>query len=155
MKLTIDPTIFEVFPDLNVGVVAIKGLDNLTADRDIEAFLLHASLEAGLLLSLKPLASDQGVRAYRAALAKLGGAGEDCVPAMEAVLRELGEEIAAEKTAALSGKAEQKAPGSVSGLVGDTALRRFGPGRDAACPAPGGGRRCLYRGRRPVRAGSG
>ena len=91
MKLTIDPTIFEAFPDLNVGVVAIKGLDNLTADRDIEAFLRHASLEAGLLLSLKPLASDHGVRAYRAALAKLGGAGEDCVPAMEAVLRELGE----------------------------------------------------------------
>lgn len=130
MKLTIDPTIFEVFPDLNVGVVAIKGLDNLTADRDIEAFLRHASLEAGLLLSLKPLASDHGVRAYRAALAKLGGAGEDCVPAMEAVLRELGEGIAEEKAAALSGKAEQKAPGSVSGLVGDTALRRFDPVTD-------------------------
>lgn len=106
MKFTIDPIIFELFPDFNAGLVAMKGIDNLVQDRDIEAFLRHASLAAGLLMKLKPLASDHGVRSYRDVLEKLGAEG---VPAMERVIRELGEHIAAEQQAALAGQAENAA----------------------------------------------
>lgn len=129
MKFTIDPIIFEQFPDFSAGLVAMKGIDNLVADRDIEAFLRHASLEAGLLLKLRPLASDHGVRVYRDALAK---GGMDGVPAMERVIRELGEHIAAEQQAALAGENAARGPGSVTGLIGDTALPRINPVRDLA-----------------------
>lgn len=129
MKFTIDPIIFELFPDFNAGLVAMKGIDNLVQDRDIEAFLRHASLEAGLLMKLKPLASDHGVRSYRDVLEKLGAEG---VTAMERVIRELGEHIAAEQQAALAGQAEKRGPGSVTGLIGDTALPRINPVRDLA-----------------------
>ena len=126
MRFTIDPIIFTKFPDFNAGVVAMKGIDNLVPDRDIEAFLRHASLEAALLLKLKPLASDHGVRTYREALAACGAA--EAVPAMEAVLRELGEAIAKEQAAA--GEAPQRGPGSVAGLIGDTALPRVNAAMD-------------------------
>ena len=126
MRFTIDPIIFTKFPDLNAGVVAMKGIDNLVPDRDIEAFLRHASLEAALLLKLKPLASDHGVRTYREALSACGAA--EAVSAMEAVLRELGEAIAKEQAAA--GEAPQRGPGSVAGLIGDTALPRVNAAMD-------------------------
>lgn len=123
MKLTVDERVFALFPDFSMGIVAMKGLDNLTPDRDIEAFLRHASLEAGLLLKLRPLASDRGVQAYRQALQKGNMTG---VPAMEQVLRELGECIVREQTEG----AADRGPGSVTGLIGDTALPRINPVRD-------------------------
>ena len=116
MKLTVDERVFTLFPDFNAGIVAMKGLDNLVPDRDIEAFLRHASLEAALLMKLRPLAADMGVRSYRQVLEKGAMSG---VPAMEAVLRELGEGIAREAAAPAA-----RGPGAVSGLIGDTALPR-------------------------------
>ncbi len=125
MKLTVAPEIFEEFPDFELGIVAARGVDNRGADREIEAFLRHALLEAGLLLKLKPVDKDPTVAFYRDLLAKMGAA--EAVPSMEARLSEVAAGIAAE-----TGADASFAPGQTAGLVGVTAIRRLSPIADLA-----------------------
>lgn len=127
MKFTIHSDIFEQFPDLSVGLLAVKGIDNLTQDNEIELFLRHASLEAGLLLRMKPLHKDASILAYREALAKISM--EDHVPEVEAVFKEFEDGIEEEAKRDAEG-ARPFVPGSTTGLVGVTALPRKNPVMD-------------------------
>lgn len=122
MQLTIDEKIFELFPDFNAGVVAIKGIDNLTQDPDIEAFLRHASLEAGLLLKLRPIDKDASILAYRDALEKIGAEG--AVSSVERTIRAFEEGLSAAE-----GNADFT-PGTMTGLEGALALPRENPVMD-------------------------
>ena len=127
MKFTIHSDIFEQFPDFSAGLLAVKGIDNLTQDNEIELFLRHASLEAGLLIRMKPLHKDASILAYREALAKISM--EDHVPEVEAVFREFEDGIEAEAKETAEG-ARPFVPGSTVGLVGVTALPRKNPAMD-------------------------
>ena len=119
MRLTIAPEIFARFPDLEMGIVCARGIDNMGTDREIEAFFRHALLEAGLLLKLKPVEKDPTVLFYRNLLSKMGATG--AIPSMEARLAEVAAGIAAETE---SGKFS---PGQTAGLIGVTALARKTP----------------------------
>lgn len=125
MKFIVEKEIFEKCPDFEAGLVAVRGIDNLTADRDIEAFLRHASLEAGLLLNLKPVDKDATIASYREVLSALGIDAAEHLPSMEARLRELADGIEKEKEAG-----ETFAPGMMSGLTGAAALSRMDPAND-------------------------
>lgn len=128
MKVTIDEAIFEQFPDFNAGILAVKGIDNLTKDTDIELFLRHASLEAGLLLKLKPLDRDAAVLAYREALARVGAESRS---SMEQTFHDFVTGMEEEKRQAADPDSQkQLAPGSMTGLIGQTALPRVSPVMD-------------------------
>lgn len=127
MKFIVQKEIFDKCPDFEAGLVAVRGIDNLTADMDIEAFLRHASLEAGLLLNLKPVDKDVTIASYREVLASLGIEAAEHLPSMEARLRELADGIEKEKAAG-----ETFAPGMMSGLSGAAALPRMDPANDLA-----------------------
>ena len=130
MEFHIERAVFERFPDFSAGLVAVKGIDNETEDLDIEAFLRHASLEAALLLTLKPLGADPSIRAYREALARLGIDAEAHPPVMEAALRALGQEVAREREAGISAEMS-----GMTGFVGMTAFARKTPAEDLAAGA--------------------
>lgn len=123
MQFTIDSAIFDSFPDAGFGAAAVKGIDNLTADPDIEAFLRHASLEAGLLLKLKPIGNDKSILAYREALAKIGAA--EVVSPAERTIRRFEEGLLAASESGL-----QFVPGQMTGLEGAMALPRENPVMD-------------------------
>lgn len=122
--------IFEQFPDFNAGIVAVKGIDNETEDEDIEAFLRHASLEAGLLLKLKPLSSDSSVQAYREALRKAGIDPAAHLSTMEAGLLALEKGIAQEQEAGTSAVMS-----GMTGFIGMQAFERKTPAEDLAAGA--------------------
>lgn len=130
MKVTINEAIFEQFPDFNAGILAVKGIDNLTKDNDIELFLRHASLEAGLLLKLKPLERDAAVLAYRDALQKIGAGSAS---SMERTFHDFEAGMEEEKKLAEDPESQMRhAPGSMTGLIGQTALPRVSPVMDLA-----------------------
>ena len=130
MEFHTAPAIFEQFPDFNAGIIAVKGIDNETEDEDIEAFLRHASLEAGLLLNLKPLSSDSSVQAYRKALAKAGIDPAAHLSTMEAGLLALKEGIAQEQQAGTSAVMS-----GMTGFIGMQAFERKTPAEDLAAGA--------------------
>ncbi len=118
MKLAVDAEIFTRFSDLELGVIAVRGIDNRGQDREIEAFLRHALLEAGLLIKLKPIQKDPTILFYRKLLADMGA--PDATPSMEKLLLEF--------SANLNCEAESSfAPGQTAGLIGVTALTRKNP----------------------------
>lgn len=130
MEFHTAPSIFTQYPDFNAGLVAVKGIDNETEDQDIEAFLRHASLEAGLLLKLKPLSADSSVQAYRSALRKAGIDPAVHLPAMEAGLLALEKGIAQEQQAGTSAVMS-----GMTGFIGMQAFERKTPAEDLAAGA--------------------
>ena len=123
MTVYIAPEIFSRFPDLEVGLVFVRGLDNLGTDREIEAYFRHVLLEAGLLLKLKPVEKDPSILLLREKLAQMGAAG--ATSSVEALLSEFAAGIEREKTAD-----ETFAPGKTVGLIGLSALSRETPVMD-------------------------
>ncbi len=123
MTVNIAPEIFSRFPDLEVGLVSVRGLDNLGTDREIEAYFRHVLLEAGLLLKLKPVEKDPSILLLREKLSAMGAA--DAVSSAEALLAEFSDGIEREKDAD-----ETFAPGKTVGLIGLSALSRETPVTD-------------------------
>ncbi len=123
MKINVSPEIFERFSDLEIGLVSMRGLDNLSADRDIEAYFHHVLLEAGLLLRLKPVEKDPSILLLREKLSQMNA--PDARSSVETLLLEFAEGIEREKTAE-----ETFAPGKTAGLIGLTALPRENPVSD-------------------------
>ena len=123
MNIHVTPEIFSKFPDLEIGIISVRGLDNLGQDRDIEAFFRHVLLEAGLLLRLKPVETDPSILLLREKLAAMDAA--DAVSSAEALLAAFAAGIRKEETAD-----ETFAPGKTTGLIGLTALPRETPVSD-------------------------
>ncbi len=123
MTVTVAPEIVSRFPDLEIGLVFVRGLDNLGTDREIEAYFRHVLLEAGLLLKLKPVDKDPSILLLREKLAAMGAA--EAVSSAEALLSEFADGIEREQNAD-----ETFAPGKTTGLIGLTALSRENPVSD-------------------------
>lgn len=123
MTVTVAPEIFAGFPDLEIGLVFVRGLDNLGTDREIEAYFRHVLLEAGLLLKLKPIEKDPSILLLREKLSAMGAA--EAVSSVEALLLEFAAGIEREKEAD-----ETFAPGKTVGLIGLSALSRETPVMD-------------------------
>ena len=123
MTVTVAPEIFAKFPDLEIGLVFVRGLDNLGTDREIEAYFRHVLLEAGLLLKLKPIEKDPSILLLREKLSAMGAA--EAVSSVEALLLEFAAGIEREKEAD-----ETFAPGKTVGLIGLSALSRETPVMD-------------------------
>lgn len=123
MKIQVMPEVFARFPDLEIGLVAARGIDNFGTDREIEAFFRHVLLEAALLLRLKPVETDPSILLLREKLAEMGAAG--VVSSAEMLLAELADGIEREKEADV-----EFAPGKTTGLIGLSALSRQNPVSD-------------------------
>lgn len=72
MKFIVEKKVFELLPDICIGVVAAKGIDNSRSCPDAEALLNEAAAEAERRFSGKRVKEEPEILPYRAAFQALG-----------------------------------------------------------------------------------
>ena len=72
MKFTIDKAVFENFPDLNVGVVIAKGIDNAGTSGEIEKLLREKESGIRQKFDTQTLSQNQKIAVWRKAYSSFG-----------------------------------------------------------------------------------
>lgn len=85
MKFTVDPQIFQVFPDLRLGVIIASGIDNSGPGREVASILRNAEKKARETMSIEALAENPLISNWRAAYKTLRA--KDGRPSHEALIR--------------------------------------------------------------------
>ena len=87
MKLIIDPTIFEKYPDVEIGVLDIHGMDNSGHNAEILSMLRAEEARQHELLATTELGSLPEISAWRKIYKSFGSDPHDFLSSVEAVLR--------------------------------------------------------------------
>jgi len=87
MKLIIDPAIFETYPDVEIGVLDIHGMDNSGHNAEILSMLRVEEARQHELLATTELGSLPEISAWRKIYKSFGSDSHDFLSSVEAVLR--------------------------------------------------------------------
>jgi len=87
MKLIVDPTIFERYPDVEIGVLDIHGMDNSGHNNEILSLLRKEEAHQHELLANTELGSLPEIGAWRKIYKSFGSDSHDFLSSVEAVLR--------------------------------------------------------------------
>jgi DNA/RNA-binding domain of Phe-tRNA-synthetase-like protein len=72
MKLKIDSKIFEQFPELNIGIVVAKGINNATISHEVMDLIQGESKKVRSNFNKETLSANPKVRAWREAYSSFG-----------------------------------------------------------------------------------
>ena len=95
MKLIVDPKIFEQHPDLKIGVIIIKGLNNTRRVSSVESLLRGVSAQRGREFIEKDIYADPMIAPWAAAYGKFGVNPKKKAPSIAALIKRVsaGQEI--------------------------------------------------------------
>jgi DNA/RNA-binding domain of Phe-tRNA-synthetase-like protein len=89
MRLVIDKDIITLFPDLRIGVVTGRGIQNGSANEEVERIKQSASASVQQNLSTETLSQHPSILAWREAYRRFGAKPKDHRPTAEALLRRI------------------------------------------------------------------
>ena len=87
MKLKIDPQIFQQYPDLKLGLIVIKNLDNTRRNSNIESLLRGVCAQKGKEFANKELDSEPKIKAWYDAYGRFGANPKKKAPSIAALLK--------------------------------------------------------------------
>lgn len=95
MKLKVDPQIFEQYPDVLLGVITLRGIDNHGQVEEINRLLREAEKEAMQKTDDIPVAEHPNVLPWREAYRKFGAKPKDYPSSIENLIRRIskGEQV--------------------------------------------------------------
>lgn len=95
MKLAIDPTLFNQYPEVLLGVVVLQNIDNSGHDESITQLLRDAEKEALQKVGTIPVAEHPNIVPWRDAYRKFGAKPKDYPSSIENLIRRIskGEQI--------------------------------------------------------------
>ncbi len=89
MKLVIEQKVIDLFPDLRIGIVTGRGIDNIGASDEIEAIKRAAAAAVQQHLSTETLSQHPYILAWRETYRRFGTKPKDHRPTAEALLRRI------------------------------------------------------------------
>lgn len=89
MRLIIEQNIISMFPDLRIGIVTARGLDNVGSSEDIETIKRAAAAILRQNLSTEDLSQHPYILAWRETYRRFGTKPKDHRPTAEALLRRI------------------------------------------------------------------
>jgi DNA/RNA-binding domain of Phe-tRNA-synthetase-like protein len=87
MKFIIDQTIFELFPDLTVGVVIVRGVNNIGEKAEVMKLVKEAEQEIVRQMSIASLAAYPKIVAWQNAYRAFGAKPKDHISSVENLYR--------------------------------------------------------------------
>jgi DNA/RNA-binding domain of Phe-tRNA-synthetase-like protein len=89
MRLVIEPEVIHLFPDLRIGIVTGRGINNVGVGEEIEAIKRAASAAVQQNFSAETLAQHPYILAWRETYRRFGTKPKDHRPTAEALLRRI------------------------------------------------------------------
>ncbi len=87
MNLKINPQIFEKFPNLILGVLVLRNLDNTGHDPKIEKLLRSAESEVRAIPNIEPVNSYSKIESWREAHRVFGSSPKKAAPSVQSIVR--------------------------------------------------------------------
>ncbi|MBT7737071.1 arginine--tRNA ligase [Candidatus Peregrinibacteria bacterium] len=91
MNFNIDPKIFETYPDLKIGAIIIKGIDNTRRNSNVEGLLRGAAAQRGKQFSKYDFNEEPKVKAWKETYGKFGINPNKYPPSIAALLKRVGQ----------------------------------------------------------------
>jgi len=89
MRLIIEQNIITMFPDLRIGIVTARGLDNVGSNEEVELIKQSAAVALRQNLSTEDLSQHPYILAWRETYRRFGTKPKDHRPTAEALLRRI------------------------------------------------------------------
>jgi len=91
MHFNIDPKIFETYPDLKIGAIIIKGIDNTRRNSGVEGLLRGVAAQKGKQFAKYDFNEEQNVKVWKDAYGKFGVNPNKYPPSIAALLKRVGQ----------------------------------------------------------------
>jgi len=89
MRFSIDPRLFEILPDLTIGVVVAKGLANDKPSQEIQNLLLETVERVKREFPVEKPQDHPRIKPWREAFSRLGISGSKFPSSIEAMVRRI------------------------------------------------------------------